>query len=128
MKKIDNSGAPTQLLLPATDSARENGTMPDKSPLGQRMKVYEGRETGRRCMPQLPVCARIDGKRFSQWTKGLERPFDARLSHLMIDGAQSQKGAKSCREFERGLNSVIVGLKQSEDRARTRVVPPGSGG
>ncbi len=47
------------------------------------MKLYERRETGRRCMPLLPICARIDGKRFSKWTAGLARPYDERLSTLM---------------------------------------------
>lgn len=51
--------------------------------LGDRMKVYERREAGRRCMPLLPICARIDGKRFSRWTQGLARPYDPRLSGLM---------------------------------------------
>ena len=51
--------------------------------LGDRMKLYERREAGRRCMPLLPICARIDGKRFSRWTEGLARPYDERLSNLM---------------------------------------------
>ncbi|PRQ09102.1 tRNA(His) guanylyltransferase Thg1 family protein [Enhygromyxa salina] len=51
--------------------------------LGDRMKLYERREAGRRAMPLLPICARIDGKRFSRWTDGLARPYDERLSALM---------------------------------------------
>jgi len=53
--------------------------------LGDRMKGYEHAETGRRFMPMLPVCVRIDGRSFSKWTKGLERPYDARLSTAMIE-------------------------------------------
>jgi tRNA(His) 5'-end guanylyltransferase len=49
------------------------------------MKEYELAEAGQRLMPTLPICARIDGKRFSRFTEGLERPFDLRLSRLMID-------------------------------------------
>ena len=37
-----------------------------------------------KCMPLLPVCARIDGKTFSKWTKGLQRPYDMRLIDLMV--------------------------------------------
>jgi tRNA(His) guanylyltransferase len=48
------------------------------------MKRYERVEAGRRVLPLLPICARIDGKRFSAWTRGLERPYDARLSELMV--------------------------------------------
>jgi tRNA(His) guanylyltransferase len=55
----------------------------DKTSLGDRMKSYEAREAGRRFMPLLPICARIDGKNFSKWTRGLQRPYDERLSRLM---------------------------------------------
>lgn len=53
--------------------------------LGDRMKMYEMAEAGRRCMPLLPIVARIDGRSFSKFTSGLERPFDRRLSELMIE-------------------------------------------
>ena len=53
--------------------------------LGDRMKEYEGREANRKVIPRLPVCARIDGKCFSKLTRGLERPYDIRLSRLMIE-------------------------------------------
>ena len=59
--------------------------MTDKTSLGDRMKVYERAEAGRRFLPLLPICARIDGKRFSKWTAGLARPYDERLSSLMVD-------------------------------------------
>lgn len=51
---------------------------------GNRMKEYEGREAQRRFLPLLPICVRIDGKNFSNWTRGFERPYDARLSDTMI--------------------------------------------
>ena len=47
--------------------------------LGDRQKMYEGREAQRRALPRLPVVVRIDGKGFSRWTKGLVYPFDERL-------------------------------------------------
>jgi tRNA(His) 5'-end guanylyltransferase len=53
--------------------------------LGDRMKQYELAEAGHRLMPLLPMCARIDGKRFHRFTEGLARPYDARLSQLMVD-------------------------------------------
>jgi len=52
--------------------------------LGDRMKEYEMAEAGRRLMLGLPVCARIDGKRFSRFTEGLARPYDERMSQLMV--------------------------------------------
>lgn len=58
-------------------------TSPD--PLGDRMKGYEGLEAGRRFMRYLPVAARIDGRSFSAFTRGLDRPYDERLSRLMVE-------------------------------------------
>lgn len=52
---------------------------------GDRMKMYERFETDRRMMPQLPILIRLDGKGFSRWTKGLQRPFDSRMSETMIE-------------------------------------------
>jgi tRNA(His) guanylyltransferase len=52
--------------------------------LGDRMKEYERAEAARRLMARLPICVRIDGKRFSKFTEGLQRPYDERLSRLMV--------------------------------------------
>lgn len=57
----------------------------DKSDFGDRMKIYEQHEAGRRCLPLLPICARLDGRGFSKWTRGLNRPYDQRLSEIMIE-------------------------------------------
>ena len=58
------------------------------SDLADRMKMYEDVESKRRFMPFLPVIARLDGKNFSRWTKGLARPFDDRLSQLFINSTE----------------------------------------
>lgn len=52
---------------------------------GDRMKLYEGAESARRFTPMLPVIARLDGRNFSGYTRGLGRPYDQRLSDLMAD-------------------------------------------
>lgn len=52
--------------------------------LSDRMKEYESAEAGRRFMRRLPVLVRIDGKRFSKFTKDLEKPFDERFAECMI--------------------------------------------
>jgi tRNA(His) guanylyltransferase len=52
--------------------------------LGDRMKEIESHESSRRFLPGLPVYARIDGRGFSKFTKGLERPFDIRMTNAMI--------------------------------------------
>jgi len=36
-------------------------------------------------IPTLPVIIRLDGNNFSRWTHGLDRPFDARLTELMVE-------------------------------------------
>jgi len=51
---------------------------------GDRMKMYESRETGR-FMPLLPIYARMDGKSFSKFTKGMDRPYDKRMQRCMIE-------------------------------------------
>ncbi len=55
---------------------------------GDRMKRYEKAESGRRFMPLLPVYARLDGRSFSKFTKGFGRPFDKRMTSVMIDTAK----------------------------------------
>ncbi|MFG5409923.1 tRNA(His) guanylyltransferase Thg1 family protein [Piscinibacter sakaiensis] len=52
--------------------------------LGDRMKMYEAAEAGRRLMPLLPVLARIDGRAFHSFTRGMARPFDADLAACML--------------------------------------------
>ncbi len=52
---------------------------------GDRMKRYEMEEAGRKFLPLLPIVARLDGKGFSQFTEGLARPYDARLSAMMVE-------------------------------------------
>jgi tRNA(His) 5'-end guanylyltransferase len=53
--------------------------------LGNRMKGYENTTCGTKMLPLIPVIARLDGKGFSKFTKGLKRPYDERLSRLMIE-------------------------------------------
>lgn len=73
--------------------------------LGDRMKLYEGREAQRRALPRLPVMVRVDGKGFSRWTRGLVYPFDERL--------------ELCRQHTmRRLiqeTSAIIGFHQSDE-------------
>jgi len=53
--------------------------------LGDRMKLYEGMESERRLMPLLPVLARLDGRAFHSFSRGMDRPFDAAFSKAMVD-------------------------------------------
>lgn len=53
--------------------------------LGDRMKEYEFQTCSYKMIPRLPVIARLDGKSFSSFTRGLEKPYDKRLSDLMVE-------------------------------------------
>jgi len=68
-----------------------------KDALGDRMKEYEAREAGTRFMPMIPIYARIDGRSFSQFTKGLKTPFDDDFRRVMVETTRflvEQTGAK----------------------------------
>lgn len=47
------------------------------------MKMYEGLEADRKIMPLLPVLARVDGRCFSSFTRGMDRPYDHAMTHIM---------------------------------------------
>ncbi len=77
----------------------------DNTSLGDRMKLYEGFESERRFMPRLPVIARIDGRAFHSFTRGLERPFDSRLRELMF----------KCTRFLVEETNALIGHTQSDE-------------
>jgi len=57
----------------------------DKTEIAQRMKAYEMVMTSE-CLPeQTAVCVRLDGRSFSRFTKGLDRPFDLDMAMCMIN-------------------------------------------
>lgn len=51
--------------------------------LGDRIKGYEAAETTRKFLPLLPVVARLDGRSFSRFTRGMARPFDEDMQRVM---------------------------------------------
>jgi tRNA(His) guanylyltransferase len=55
----------------------------DKTSLGDRMKSYEALSTSRKAFKGQPLVVRLDGKSFHTFTKGLQRPYDIRLTTLM---------------------------------------------
>jgi tRNA(His) 5'-end guanylyltransferase len=58
--------------------------MTDKTSLGDRMKMYEQTSTARRAFKGQPLIVRLDGKNFHTFCRGLKRPYDERLSDLMV--------------------------------------------
>lgn len=59
----------------------------DKTNLGDRMKAYES-NAEQRLLPKLPIIVRLDGRSFSKFTKGMERPFDAKFKEAMVETAK----------------------------------------
>ena len=55
--------------------------------LGDRIKRYE-LVTNHHLTPRSPVFVRVDGKTFHSYTRGMEKPFDARLTAAMIHATQ----------------------------------------
>lgn len=56
-----------------------------KDNLGNRMKEFESQTTSQKLIKGIPIICRLDGRSFSSFTKGLSRPYDERLSNLMLE-------------------------------------------
>lgn len=52
---------------------------------GDKMKEFEMAEAGRKAMPGLPLMARLDGRAFHTFTRGMERPYDLEMSAAMLE-------------------------------------------
>jgi tRNA(His) guanylyltransferase len=59
-----------------------------KEGLDERCKSFELVESERRAMRGLPLLARLDGRAFHTFTRGLTRPYDPGLSRAMIETAR----------------------------------------
>lgn len=63
--------------------------MSAKDALGDRCKQFEAVEAARRAMPGIPLLARLDGRAFHTFTRGLNRPFDERFGRCMVETTRS---------------------------------------
>lgn len=82
--------------------------------LGDRMKEYEQAEAGRSAMKGLPLLARLDGRSFHSYTKGLDRPYDLNLSKCMISTMEYL-----VKEFH-----CVIGYTQSDEISLLWYSPP----
>ena len=73
--------------------------------LNERMKMYEDIESKRILIPKLPICIRIDGRGFSKYTKGMNRPFDKNFTDSMIE----------TMKFLIEETDAIIGYTQSDE-------------
>lgn len=58
--------------------------MKENDAFGQRMKLLEA-VFDKQLRAYGEVCVRIDGRAFSTFTRGLEKPFDERITSAMVD-------------------------------------------
>ena len=54
-----------------------------KDELGDRMKMYEVENTPSVMPKDKPIIARLDGRGFSRFTKGMNRPYDTKMTNCM---------------------------------------------
>lgn len=73
--------------------------------LGDWCKWLEKNFSNEVMIPTLPVIIRLDGNNFHNWTKGLERPFDKKLTELMTETTK----------FLVQETNAVVGYTQSDE-------------
>jgi tRNA(His) guanylyltransferase len=69
---------------------------PEIQGLAVRMKGYESR-MDLRLDERLPFLVRLDGHKFSNFTRGFRKPFDERLHRVMVKTAADLIGELACR-------------------------------
>lgn len=84
--------------------------------LGDRMKAFENVESDRRAVIGQPLCARLDGRSFHTFTAGFKRPFDDRLTDLMIATTQ----------YLVEETQAVLGYTQSDEISLMWYLPEGS--
>jgi tRNA(His) guanylyltransferase len=57
-------------------------------PLGNEMKALEHASDGAPLNNTLPIYGRVDGRGFSRFTQGMEKPFDLRMTRAMLAAAR----------------------------------------
>lgn len=62
--------------------------MSDKTSIGDRMKTYEV-VPRIRLTPRMPTILRIDGKAFSTFTRGFDKPWDLTIRNAMTEAAKA---------------------------------------
>ena len=79
-------------------------------PLGDRMKAYEAR-TELNLLPMIPTFARVDGRAFHNFTKGLCRPFDVKFNFIMRETAlELAKETNACMAYTQSDEITLAWL------------------
>lgn len=77
--------------------------------LSERMKGYEHAQQ-QYFIPGLPVIVRLDGKCFSSWTRGLDKPFDQRLMDAfdaVTQGLVKVSGARLAHTYSDEISLLL---------------------
>ena len=80
--------------------------MPDKSNLGERMKIFYENIPKTKLMRRCPVIIRIDGRAFHTFTRGFNRPFDNVLSQSMKE---------TTKYLCENIQGAVLGYTQSDE-------------
>jgi tRNA(His) 5'-end guanylyltransferase len=60
-------------------------------------------------MPGIPIIARMDGKGFSKFTEGMDRPYDKRMQHCMIETTKNLiKESGACMGYTQSDEITLV--------------------
>lgn len=73
--------------------------------LGNRQKSYEGLSTSRQLMPNCPIYARIDGRAFHTFCRGLQKPYSKAFIKVMQE---------TCKYLVKET-TAILGYVQSDE-------------
>ena len=84
--------------------------------LGDRMKAFENVESDRRAVIGQPLCARLDGRSFHTFTENLGRPYDNRLTDLMV----------ATTKYLVEETQAVLGYTQSDEISLMWYLPEGS--
>lgn len=87
-------------MVPPLSSNRMNSAL-----LSSEIKGHESCFTDIKFAPDLPICIRLDGRSFSRFTYEMEKPYDPRMSSLMIATAKYL-----VKEY-----NAIIGYTQSDE-------------
>lgn len=95
--------------------------MNNKDTLGDRIKAYEAATTSRKVHRGQPFCIRLDGKAFHTWTRGLSRPYDERLSKLMVEATQDLVEWSSAKVGYTQSDEINLGFFTPCDESATQL-------
>lgn len=83
---------------------KQKGKIMPKMSLGDRMKMYEAQSEDS-LMEHLPIVVRLDGRSFSNFCRGMEKPFDSNFRQAMIEATK-----KITKE-----TNAVIGYTQSDE-------------